>query len=81
MKLESSCKDLKDSLLAASVVLCVLERMELESKLQEWERRKIDEEARVHAEREKAEDRLNAAKEAKESAEKEVLVLRCVIKV
>ena len=51
-------------------------RLELESKLQELERRRIDEEARIHTEREKMEDRLNAAKESKDTAEKEAIVLR-----
>lgn len=52
------------------------EKLELETKLQELDRRKIDEEASRHADREKIDDRLRAAQDAKESAEKEVLVLR-----
>ena len=51
-------------------------RMELETKVQEMERRKIDEEAHKHAEREKWEDRLRQAHDAKETAEKEALVYK-----
>lgn len=53
-------------------------RLALEAKLQENDRRKIDEEAHRHAEREKMEDRISAANDAKNVAEREVLVLKLV---
>lgn len=51
-------------------------RLELETKIQENERRKIDEEARRQAEREKIEERVAAAMDAKDAAEKELLVIK-----
>lgn len=51
-------------------------RLELETKIQEGERRKIDEEARKQAEREKMEERISVAMDAKDSAEKELLVIK-----
>ena len=51
-------------------------RLELETKLQELERRRIDEEAQRAAERDKVEERIKAAQDAKETAERETLVLR-----
>lgn len=52
------------------------EKLALETKLQENERRKIDEEAHRHAEREKMDDRIRAANDAKAIAEREVIVLK-----
>ncbi|XP_063439266.1 centrosomal protein of 83 kDa-like isoform X1 [Mytilus trossulus] len=52
------------------------EKLALEAKLQENDRRKIDEEAHRHAEREKMEDRISSANDAKNVAEREVLVLK-----
>lgn len=52
------------------------EKLELETKIQETERRKIDDEARRQAEREKVEERVAAAMDAKDSAEKELLVIK-----
>lgn len=52
------------------------EKMELETKLQELERRRMEEEGQRHTEREKAEDRLRSAHDAKETAEKEALVYK-----
>ena len=51
-------------------------RLELETKLQELERRRIDEEAQRAAERDKVEERIKTAQDAKETAERETLVLR-----
>jgi hypothetical protein len=51
-------------------------RLALETKLQENERRKIDEESHRHAEREKIEERIRAANDAKAVMEREVLVLK-----
>ena len=53
--------------------------MEMETKLQEIERRRIDEEAHRHAERDKFDDRVRQAHEAKETAEKEALVYKWVV--
>ena len=50
--------------------------MELETKVQENDRRRLEDESQRHAEREKAEDRLRAAHDAKETAEKEALVFK-----
>ena len=50
--------------------------MELETKIQENERRKIDEDARRIAEKERIDERIAAAYDAKESAEKELLVIQ-----
>merc|ERR1711976_43207 len=50
--------------------------MELETKVQEFERRRIEEDSQRHADREKMEDRLRAAQDAKETAEKEALVYK-----
>lgn len=52
------------------------EKLELETKIQENERRKIDEDARRQAEREKIEERVAAAMDAKDTAEKELLVIK-----
>ncbi|XP_060580457.1 centrosomal protein of 83 kDa-like isoform X1 [Ruditapes philippinarum] len=52
------------------------EKLELETKLQENERRKIDEDAHRQAEREKMEERVAVAMDAKDSAEKELLVIQ-----
>ena len=54
----------------------LVSRMELETKVQEYERRRVEEETQRHAERDKAEDRLRAAHDAKEAAEKEALVYK-----
>ncbi len=48
----------------------------METKVQEYERRKIDDESVRQAEKEKTEERLQAAHDIKESAEKEALVAR-----
>lgn len=53
-----------------------IERLALETKLQEMDRRKIDQEAYKHAEKEKMEDRIRATNDAKEAAERELLVLK-----
>lgn len=53
--------------------------MELETKLQEMERRRIDQEAQREADREKSEERVKFANDAKEAAEREALVLRYAI--
>lgn len=52
------------------------EKLALETKLQENDRRKIDEESHRHAEREKTEERIRAANDAKAVIEREVLVLK-----
>ncbi|XP_062569584.1 centrosomal protein of 83 kDa-like isoform X2 [Saccostrea cucullata] len=52
------------------------EKLALETKLQEIDRRKIDQEAYKHAEKEKMEERIRAANDAKETAERELLVLK-----
>ena len=52
--------------------------MELETKLQEMERRKIDEETHRQMEREKMEEQVKSHQEAKETAEKEALVYKYV---
>ena len=46
--------------------------------MQELERRRIDDESRLQSEREKLDDRLAQARDAKDSAEKEALVLKSV---
>ena len=51
-------------------------RLELETKLQEMERRKIDEETHRQMELEKMEDQVKSHLEAKEVAEREALVCR-----
>lgn len=48
----------------------------METKLQEIDRRKIDQEAYKHAEKEKMEERIRVTNEAKETAERERLVLQ-----
>lgn len=58
-----------------SVMLCS-NRLELETKLQEIERRKIDEESHRQIERDRAEERVQKANELKDTVEKEALVLR-----
>ena len=57
-------------------IVSVVCRMELETKLQEMERRKIDEETHRQMEREKMEEQVKTNQEAKEIAEKEALVYR-----
>ncbi|XP_033746476.1 centrosomal protein of 83 kDa-like isoform X1 [Pecten maximus] len=52
------------------------EKLAMETKLQEIERRKIDEEAQKHAEREKTEERIRAAMDLKDIAERELLVIK-----
>lgn len=52
------------------------EKLAMETKLQEIERRKIDEEAQKHAEREKTEERIRAANDQKDIAERELLVIK-----
>lgn len=52
------------------------EKLELETKIQEIERRKIDEDANRQAAREKMEERIAVAMDAKDSAEKELLVIQ-----
>ena len=54
----------------------IYSRLELETKIQENERRRIDEDARRQAEREKVEERVAAAMDAKDTAEKELLVIK-----
>ena len=54
-------------------------RLELETKLQELDRRKIDEESQRHADREKLEERLQQAADHRQDAEKELLVLKYVL--
>lgn len=51
-------------------------RLELETRIQEGERRKLDEDAARQAERERNEERLNTAFEARDQAEKELLVIQ-----
>jgi hypothetical protein len=53
-----------------------ISRFDLETKLQEIDRRKIDQEAYKHAEKEKMEERIRVANEGKETAERERLVLQ-----
>jgi len=48
----------------------------MEAKLQEVERKKIDEETHRNAEREKIDERVRQAMDAKEAAEKEYLVIK-----
>ena len=48
----------------------------METKLQEMDRRKIDQDAYKHAEKEKMEERIRATNDAKETAERELLVLK-----
>ena len=55
---------------------CFFHRLELETRLQEMERRKVDEDAHHVALREKQEEQLRAAEDAKQTAEKEALVLK-----
>ena len=52
--------------------------MELEARLQELERRRIDDDSRLHAEREKMAERVQQAQEAREVAEKEAIALKFV---
>ena len=51
-------------------------RFELETKLQEMERRKIDDDARRHAEQERQEEKVRQAHLEKEQAEREAISLR-----
>ena len=51
-------------------------RMELETRIQEQERRRINDDERLHAEKEKMEDKLQQAKDAKELAERESIALK-----
>nr|XP_022301785.1 centrosomal protein of 83 kDa-like isoform X1 [Crassostrea virginica] len=55
------------------------EKLALETKLQEMDRRKIDQDAYKHAEKEKMEERIRATNDAKETAERELLVLKSKI--
>lgn len=59
-----------------TIYIVLPNRLELETKIQESERRKIDEDAHRQAEREKLDERVAAAMEAKDSAEKELLVIQ-----
>ena len=60
-------------------MFCILfGRLEMEAKLQEVERRKIDEESRQSSDRDKMEERVRQANDSKESAEKEYLVIKYV---
>ncbi|XP_071082118.1 centrosomal protein of 83 kDa-like [Haliotis cracherodii] len=52
------------------------EKLELEAKLQEVDRKKIDEEAARHVAQERMGERIAAANSARDSAEKELLVLK-----
>ncbi len=52
--------------------------MELETRLQELERRRIDEETQRQQEKERTEETVRAAQEARDAAEKEALVFRWV---
>ena len=58
--------------------MTVNDRVELESRLQELERRRIDVEASCRQNTDKAEERVRAALEQKDVAEREALVCRCV---
>ena len=58
--------------------LAVCCRVDLETRLQELERRKIDDDSKLQAERERMEEKVQAARDAKETAEKEALVLKSV---
>ena len=60
----------------AEVFFLWLFRFELETKLQEMERRKIDDDARRHAEQEKQEEKVQRAHLEKEQAEREAISLR-----
>lgn len=53
-------------------------RLELETKLQEIERRRIDEESQKHADREKVDERIRQAEEKRQEVEKELLVVKLV---
>ncbi|XP_041350468.1 centrosomal protein of 83 kDa-like isoform X2 [Gigantopelta aegis] len=55
------------------------EKLELEAKLQEIERHRIDEEAHKQADQEKVAERITVANSQRESAEKELLVLKTKI--
>ncbi|KAL5014209.1 hypothetical protein ScPMuIL_008479 [Solemya velum] len=55
------------------------EKMELETKLHEIDRRRIDQESHRHAEQEKIEERMRATVDAKETVEREVIVLKAKI--
>ena len=60
-------------------MFCILfGRLDMEAKLQEVERRKIDEESRRSSDRDKMEERVRQANDSKESAEKEYLVIKYV---
>ena len=61
-----------------NMTCCDGHRAELETRVQELERRRIDDESRLQSEREKLDDRLAQARDAKDSAEKEALVLKSV---
>ncbi|XP_052781716.1 centrosomal protein of 83 kDa-like [Mya arenaria] len=52
------------------------EKLELETKIQEGERRKLDEDSTRQAERERQDERINGAYEARDAAEKELLVIQ-----
>jgi len=60
------------------VCIIVNFRLELETKLQEIERRRIDEESQKHADREKVDERIRQAEEKRQEVEKELLVVKLV---
>lgn len=55
---------------------CLLFRTELETKVQENDRRRLEEDTQRQAEREKTEERLRAVHDAQEAAEREALVFK-----
>ena len=57
-------------------VLNLISRIDLETKIQQLERQKIDDESHQQAEKEKMEDRIQSAMEAREAAEKDALVMK-----
>lgn len=59
-----------------NIILLIYSRLELEAKLQEVDRKKIDEEAARHVAQERVGERIAAANSARDSAEKELLVLK-----
>ena len=59
-----------------TIVFCSFDSLELEGKLQETSRRRIDDEQQLHKERERMEGRMKELMTAKEAAEKEALVAR-----
>ena len=60
-----------------TLILCVcVISLELESRLQDVSRQRIDEEQRLRNERDRMEGRMKELADAKEAAEKEALVAR-----